>query len=94
MFEDTDNRFTPGEQKIMLDFSKFTVDKATMAANPYLIVSVIVGDADCLGDKTVVYANLAGLDTYFTAMFEGAPKLNINDRFKVAVLPEGIIPLK
>ena len=94
VFEDTDNRFTPGEQKIMLDFSKFTVDKATMAANPYLIVSVIVGDADCLGDKTVVYANLAGLDTYFTAMFDGAPKLNINDRFKVAVLPEGIIPLK
>ena len=94
VFEDTDNRFTPGEQKIMLDFSKFTIDKATMAANPYLIVSVIVGDADCLGDKTVVYANLAGMDTYFTAMFDGAPKLNINDRFKVAVLPEGIIPLK
>ena len=93
VFEDAEGKFTPGIHKIKLDFSKFTIDKATMAANPYMIVSVIVGDADCLGDRTVAYANLAGLDTYFTAMFEGAPKLNINDRLKVAMLPEGISQL-
>ena len=94
VFEDTDDRFTPGEQKIAIDFDAFTADKAVMAANPYLIVSLLVGDADCLGGKTVVYANLAGMDSYLTAMFDGAPKLSINDKVKIAVKPEGIRPVK
>ena len=94
VFEDADDRFTPGEQKIAIDFDAFTADKAVMAANPYLIVSLLVGDADCLGGKTVVYANLAGMDSYLTAMFDGAPKLSINDKVKIAVKPEGIRPVK
>ena len=94
MFEDTDNRFTPGEQKISIDFDAFTIDHSVMAANPYLIVSLLVGDADCLGSKTVVYSNLSGMDGYITAMFEGTPKLSINDKIKVAVKPEGIKPVK
>ena len=94
VFEDTDNRFTPGEQKISIDFDAFTIDHSVMAANPYLIVSLLVGDADCLGSKTVVYSNLSGMDGYITAMFEGTPKLSINDKIKVAVKPEGIKPVK
>ena len=94
VFEDADDRFTPGEQTIAIDFDAFTADKAVMAANPYLIVSLLVGDADCLGGKTVVYANLAGMDSYLTAMFDGAPKLSINDKVKIAVKPEGIRPVK
>ena len=30
VFEDTDDRFTPGEQKIAIDFDAFTADKAVM----------------------------------------------------------------
>jgi len=90
VFNDTDNRFEPGEYKVALNFKAFTDDKEVMAANPYMIYSLTVADADCLGSSTVVYANVLGYDSYVTIMFNGAPKLNIGDKFKLALLPEGI----
>ncbi len=92
-FKDTENRFTSGEYPVSIDYKAFTTDKAVMAANPYMILSMTVGDADCLGSNTVVYTKLLGMESYLTAMLEGAPKLNINDKLKLAVLPEGIKPL-
>ena len=90
IFNDTENRFAPGEYRVAIDYQKFTADKEIMASNPNMIYSVTVADADCLGSHTVIYANVLGYDTYVTLMFEGAPKLNIGDKFKVALLPEGI----
>ncbi len=93
VFRDEDDRFVSGTYPVYIDFKAFSVSKEVMIKNPTMVISLPVGDADNIGNHTVVYGTILGFDTYLTAMFEGTPNVSIGDRLKIAVDPKGIIPV-
>jgi hypothetical protein len=90
VFHDDENRFEPGTYPIVIDFKAFTTSKEQMIKNPTMVFSLPVGDADNIGNHTVLYGTVLGFDTYVTAMIDGTPNVSINDRIKVCVDPNGI----
>ena len=64
--------------------------KEAIQANPKLVIGGVVEDADVLGDNTIVYARVAGMQPYFTGIVAGTPKLNIGDKIKFVIKPDGV----
>ncbi len=93
-FPDPENRFEEGTYPIVIDFKAFSTSKEVMIKNPTMVISLPIGDADNIGNHTIVYGQILGFDTYLTAMFEGTPNINIGDRIKIAVNPAAIQPFK
>jgi hypothetical protein len=93
VFHDADDKFKTGTYPVYIDFKAFSVSKEVMIKNPTMVISLPVGDADNLGNHTVVYGTFGGFDTYMTAMFDGTPPVSIGDRLKIAIDPKGIIPI-
>jgi len=64
--------------------------KEAVQANPKLVISGVVEDADVLGDNTIVYASVDGMQPYFTGIVAGTPKLNIGDKIKFVIKADGV----
>ena len=92
VFPDPEDKFVTGQYPVVIDYKAFTTSKEQMIKNPTMVMSFTIGDADNIGEHTIVYGDMNGFDTYLTAMFEGTPNVSIGDRIKIAVLPEGIMP--
>ncbi|MBO5223429.1 MAG: sn-glycerol-3-phosphate ABC transporter ATP-binding protein UgpC [Clostridia bacterium] len=90
VFHDDENRFEPGVYPVVIDFKAFSTSKEQMIKNPTMVFSLPIGDADNIGNHTVLYGNVLGFETYVTALIDGTPNVSINDRIKVCVDPEGI----
>ena len=91
VFHDDTNKFEAGTYPVVIDFKAFSTSKEKMIKNPTMVFSLPVGDADNIGNHTILYGNVLGFETYVTAMIEGTPNVSINDRIKVCVDPDGIM---
>ncbi|MBQ7224302.1 MAG: sn-glycerol-3-phosphate ABC transporter ATP-binding protein UgpC [Clostridia bacterium] len=83
--------FEEGEYAVKLGYKDMECSKEAVAANPRLVVSGVVMDADVLGGSTIIYARVDGVAPYFTAIVPGTPKLNIGDKIKFVVKAENIV---
>ena len=82
--------FTDGEYEVIVDYKNMEVTKEAAQASPKLVIAGVVEDADVLGDNTIVYARVEGMQPYFTGIVAGTPKLNIGDKIKFVIKPGSI----
>lgn len=81
-------KYENGEYVLTLGYNGMDCSKEAVSFNPKQVVAGVVEDADVLGDNTVIYARVDGVEPYFTAIVPGTPKLNIGDKIKFAIKPE------
>ena len=81
-------KYDNGEYVLTLGYNGMDCSKEAVSLNPKQVIAGVVEDADVLGDNTVIYARVDGVDPYFTAIVPGTPKLNIGDKIKFAIKPE------
>ncbi len=81
-------KYENGEYVLTLGYNGMDCSKEAVSLNPKQVVAGVVEDADVLGDNTVIYARVDGVEPYFTAIVPGTPKLNIGDKIKFAIKPE------
>ena len=82
--------FEDGEYDVVVDYKNMDCSKEAIQANPKLVIGGVVEDADVLGDNTIVYARVDGMQPYFTGIVAGTPKLNIGDKIKFVIKPDGV----
>ena len=82
--------FTDGEYEVIVDYKNMEATKEAAQASPKLVIAGVVEDADVLGDNTIVYARVEGMQPYFTGIVAGTPKLNIGDKIKFVIKPGSI----
>ena len=82
--------FEDGEYEVVVDYKNMDCSKEAIQANPKLVIGGVVEDADVLGDNTIVYARVDGMQPYFTGIVAGTPKLNIGDKIKFVIKPDGV----
>lgn len=85
-----DGAFTEGEYEVQVDYKNMETGKEAVQASPKLVIAGVVEDADVLGENTIVYARVDGFQPYFTGIVAGTPKLNIGDKIKFVIKPDGI----
>ena len=85
-----DGKFDEGEYEVIVDYKNMETGKEAVQANPKLVISGVVEDADVLGDNTIVYASVDGMQPYFTGIVAGTPKLNIGDKIKFVIKADGV----
>ncbi len=79
-----------GTYDISLDMNAFSYNAAEIKANSKMVVSGKIMDADVLGDKTLVYAAIDGINDYLCAIVADPVNLNVNDKIKLAVSAYGV----
>ena len=82
--------FTDGEYEVIVDYKNMECTKEAAQASPKLVITGVVEDADVLGDNTIVYARVDGMLPYFSGIVAGTPKLNIGDKIKFVIKPDGV----
>ncbi len=82
--------FTDGEYEVIVDYKNMECTKEAAQASPKLVITGVVEDADVLGDNTIVYAKVDGMLPYFSGIVAGTPKLNIGDKIKFVIKPDGV----
>ena len=85
-----DGKFDEGEYEVIVDYKNMETGKEAVQANPKLVISGVVEDADVLGDNTIVYASVDGMQPYFTGIVAGTPKFNIGDKIKFVIKGDGV----
>ncbi len=98
-----------GTYNVAINHANMDCSVEAIKANPKQVLSGVVGDADVLGENTIVYAIVDGFPANnvlnqssgkvekswnFTGIVAGTPKLNIGDKIKFVLNPENITAIE
>ncbi len=79
-----------GEYAVYLDPNYFSINLADVKKNPKQVIVGRVKDADVMGDKTLVYVAVDGVEDYLCAMVSDPVNLNQNDKIKLYINAAGV----
>ena len=79
-----------GEYAVYLDKNYFSINVADVKKNPKQVIVGRVKDADVMGDKTLVYVAVDGIEDYLCAMVSDPVNLNQNDKIKLYINAVGV----
>ncbi len=80
-----DGTFERGEFPFVIDYRNGDCSADSVKAEPKAVITGKVIDADILGENTIIYTAVDGIEPYMTTIVPGAPKLAIGDKIKFAV---------
>ncbi len=90
--DNTDDKFFGCEAcEIAIDFHNMDCSDEAIKREGKMVIPGVIKDADVLGENTIVYAKVDGVNPYFTGIVSGTPKLNIGDKIKFVIKRDNII---
>ena len=79
-----------GTYDVYLDKNAFSINVADVKKNPKQVIVGRIQDADVMGDKTLVYVAVDGIEEYLCAMVSDPVNLSQNDKIKLYIAADGV----